>query len=176
MDTTTNCIKCETTGLTWVKSVKGKWYLGYPVQHTFEDGNTTTTHYKAHQCIPTAAGLAALEARKAERAAAEAERIAKEEAAKAELAKLRHVQAELGDKVELTGTVTMATDVETQFGTSRLVVIKTDDYQVAKMFTTAEWAWDVDFDEVITIKGTVKSHDSYQNTPQTNISRPKKVA
>lgn len=177
MTTTDNtCIKCGETGLIWAQSVKGKWYLGIPAQHTFEDGNTITTHIQGHNCVPTPEGLAALEARQAERQAKIDAEQAAIEAAKAELAKLRHVQAELGDKVELTGTVTMVTDVETQFGTSRLVVIKTDDYQVAKMFTTAGWAWDVDFDEVITIKGTVKSHDDYQGSPQTMLSRPKQIA
>lgn len=170
------CELCGTTGLTWAQSVKGKWYLGRPFQHTFEDGNTVTTHVQGHNCVPTPEGLAAMDARKAERQAKIDAEQAAIDAAKAELAKLRHVQAELGEQVELTGTVTMATSVETQFGKSRLVVIKTDDYQVAKMFTTAEWAWCVDFDEVITIKGTVKSHDDYEGSPQTMLSRPKQIA
>ena len=170
------CELCGTTGLTWAKSVKGKWYLGTPYQHTFEDGNVTTTHITGHNCEPTPEGLANLEARKAAKAAQIAADEAKAEAERQELAKLHHVEAKVGDAIELTGTVTMATTVETQFGKSRLVVIKTDDYQVAKMFTTAEWAWGVDFDKVITIKGTVKSHDDYEGTPQTMIARPKQLA
>lgn len=170
------CIKCGETGLIWAQSVKGKWYLGRPFQHTFEDGNTTTTHIQGHNCVPTPEGLAALEARRAERQAKIDAEQAAIEAAKAELAKLHHVEAEPGEQVELTGTVTMATTVETQFGKSRLVVIQTEDYQVAKMFTTAEWAWAVDFNEVITVKGAVKSHDDYQGIPQTMLNRPKQIA
>lgn len=143
--------------------------------HTFEDGNVATTHITGHNCVPTPEGLARLEARQADRQAKLDAEQAIIDAVKAEQAKLHHVEAEVGDAVELTGTVTMATTVETQFGKSRLVVIKTDDYQVAKMFTTAEWAWGVDFDEVITIKGTVKSHDDYEDSPQTMLTRPKQI-
>jgi len=169
------CIKCGTRGLTWAQSVKGKWYLGTPVEHTFEDGNTIITHTQGHDCTPTAEGLAAFETARQEK---EAERLAEQakfDAYKADQDKLHHVDAEIGEVVELTGVVTMATTVETQFGSSRLVIIKTDDYQVAKMFTTANWAWDVDFDEAITVKGTVGSHDDYQGTSQTTLKRPKRI-
>lgn len=169
------CVKCNTNNLTWSKSVKGNWYLGTPYLHTFEDGNQTTTHVMAHNCQPTPEGLAAMEARQAEKAAEAAELEAKLEFARQEKAKLHHIEAEVGAKVTFSGVVTMATTVETQFGSSRLVVVQTADYQVAKMFTTAEWAWDVDFDDVVMIQGTVKSHDEYEGIPQTMIARPKKI-
>ena len=170
------CIKCGTGGLVWAQSVKGKWYLGIPMQHTFEDGNTVTTHIAGHDCKPTAEGLALMEAKRIEREAEQAAKQALIDAALARKAKLHHVEAEIGSQVELTGKVTMAAEVETQFGCSKLVVIETDDFQVAKMFTTANWAWDINFDDIITIKGTVKSHDIYEGTPQTAINRPKRVA
>ena len=169
------CVKCNTDNLTWSKSVKGNWYLGTPYQHTFEDGNAVTTHVAAHNCIPTAEGLAAMEARQAERQAKLAAEQAKVDAYKAEQAKMRHVDAELGEKVTLTGVVTMATRLEGQFGSQVLLIIQTEDYQVAKMVTTAEWAWMVQFDEVITVSATVKSHDVYKDMPQTMIARPKKI-
>jgi hypothetical protein len=169
------CELCGTTGLTWAKSVKGKWYLGTPYQHTFEDGNTVTTHVTGHNCVPTPEGLARVEARKAERQAKLDAEQAKIDAAKAEQAKLHHVEAEVGEKVTLTGVVTMATRLEGQFGTQVLLVIQTEDYQVAKMITTAEWAWMVQFDEVITVTATVKSHDIYKDIPQTKLTRPKQI-
>ncbi len=169
------CVKCNTTDLTWSKSVKGNWYLGIPYLHTFEDGNQVTTHVMAHNCVATPEGLAAMEARQAEKAAEAAALEAKLEQARQQKAKLHHIEAEVGAKVTLTGVVTMATTVDTQFGSSRLVVVQTADYQVAKMFTTAEWAWAIDFEDVVTITGTVKSHDEYEGTPQTMIARPKQV-
>lgn len=175
MTTSATCIKCGTSGLTWAKSIKGNWYLGTPHQHTFEDGNAVTTHTAAHNCVPTPEGLAAMEARQAERQAELAAEQAKIDALHAEEAKLRHVDAEIGQKVTLTGVVTMATRVEGIYGSQVLLVIKTDDYQVAKVITTAEWAWMVQFDEVITITATVKSHDTYQGKPQTTLTRPKQI-
>lgn len=163
------------TGLVWAQSIKGKFYLGVPHQVSYESGVTITTHIAGHNCKPTAEGLALVEQMRQEKAAKAAAEAARLEAIQAELAKYRHVDAEIGSKVVLTGVVTMATTIETGYGNSRIIVIKTDDYQVAKMFTTAEWAWDVDFDDVITIKGTVDSHDEYQGQPQTKIKRPSLV-
>jgi hypothetical protein len=173
--TTTTCIKCNSTGLVWNQSLKGKWYLGIPVQHSFEDGNTVTTHIAAHNCIPTPEGLAAAEARRAERQAELAAEAARIEAYEAEQNKLSHVAAEVGEVVTLTGVVTMATEIDGHFGTQKLIVLKTDSYEVAKMFTTAAWAWSIDFDDVITVAATVKSHDSYDGKPQTAVTRPKLI-
>ena len=170
------CVKCGTTGLTWAQSMKGSWYMGYPVEHTFEDGNTIITHYAAHKCVPTPEGLAIMAERQAEREAKVAAEAAAKAAYEAELAKRRPVEADFGAVVTLTGKVTMATTIETQFGTSRIIVIQTEDYQVAKMFTTANWAWSVDFDEVITISGIVDTSEVYNGCPQTTIKRPKKVS
>ena len=175
MDKTT-CIKCGSQGLTWAQTTKGNWYLGYPVEHTFEDGNTIITHIAAHICASTPEGLAAMEARIAERQAERDAEQAKLDAIKAEQAKLHHVEAEIGEQVTLTGIVTMATSFDTAYGRQMVVVVKTDDHQVAKMFTTASWAWGVDFDDVITIAGTVKEHGEYQGIPQTTLTRPKLVA
>lgn len=149
--------------------------MGTPYQHTFEDGNTVTTHVAGHNCVPTPEGLARVEARKAERQAKLDAEQAKIDAAKAEQAKLHHVEAEVGEKVTLTGVVTMATRLQGQFGTQVLLVIQTEDYQVAKMVTTAEWSWMVQFDEVITVTATVKSHDVYRDIPQTTLTRPKQI-
>lgn len=160
------------TGLVWAQSIKGKFYLGVPHQISYESGVTITTHIAGHNCKPTEEGLALAEKMRAEKAAKNAAELARIEAIQAENAKLRHVEAEIGAKVVLTGVVIMAATIETGFGASRIIVIKTNDYQVAKMFTTAGWAWGVDFDDVVTIKGTVDSHDEYKNQPQTKIKRP----
>jgi hypothetical protein len=169
------CTRCGTAGLVWAQSIKGKWYLGVPHYHNFADGGSIITHIAGHNCKPTAEGLALMEQMRQEKAAKAAAEAERQEALQAELAKLRHVDAEIGSKIELTGVVTMATTIETGYGPSRIIVIKTNDYQVAKMFTTAEWSWGVNFDDVITIKGTVDTHDEYKGQPQTKIKRPSLV-
>jgi len=116
-----------------------------------------------------------MEARQAERAALAAQEQAKLDEALAMKAKLQHVSAEVGEKVTLTGVVTMATTLQGHYGAQRLITIQTEDYQVAKMITTADWAWSVDFHDVITVAAVVKSQDEYQGTPQTTLVRPKQV-
>jgi hypothetical protein len=87
-----------------------------------------------------------------------------------------HLDANIGDTVTVTGTVAVAISVDTQFGTSRLIVVNTDNNEAVKMFTTASWAWDVSRDDNITIQGTVKSFDHYDGDAQTMLNRPKKIA
>ena len=87
-----------------------------------------------------------------------------------------HLDANIGDIVTVTGTVAVAISVDTQFGTSRLIVVNTDNNEAVKMFTTASWAWDVSRDDNITIQGTVKSFDYYDGDAQTMLNRPKKIA
>jgi hypothetical protein len=175
-DDSKTCERCGMGGLIWNRSKAGKWYLGHQASHTFEDGNTVTTHVAAHDCKPTPEGIARMEQKAAERAAEQAAAELKLAAEKAELAKLHHVNAEVGDKITLTGVVTMATTLEGAYGRQKLVIIKTDDYAIAKMITTADWAWGVDFDEVITVTATVKDHTEYQGLPQSVLTRPKLVS
>jgi hypothetical protein len=66
--------------------------------------------------------------------------------------------------------------VDTQFGTSRLIIVNTDNNEAVKMFTTASWSWDVNRDDNITVQGTVKSFDHYDGDAQTTLNRPKKIA
>jgi hypothetical protein len=170
------CQRCGTTGLVWNKSVKGKWYLGTPHVHTFEDGNQVTTHVVAHNCNPTEEQQAKFEAERAEVIAARAQEQAELDARIAEANRAFHIPAEIGEKVTITGTVIMATDIETGFGTSRLIVVKTPEAYIGKMMTTAEWAWDVDFEEEVTVTAVIKSHDTYQGKAQTTLLRPKRHA
>jgi hypothetical protein len=102
--------------------------------------------------------------------------------AKAELARQKlelensrwsHLDAQIGDKVTVTGNITTAMSVETQYGTSRLIVIETAERQAVKLFTTAEWSWTATRDDAITIIGTVKSFDEYNGKAQTTLTRAK---
>jgi hypothetical protein len=87
-----------------------------------------------------------------------------------------HLDANIGGTVTITGTVVVAISVDTQFGTSRLIVVNTDNNEAVKMFTTASWAWNVNHDDNVTIQGTVKSFDYYDGDAQTMLNRPKVIA
>ena len=110
-------------------------------------------------------------AREKREAKREAERIAHE----AELAQWKHLSAELGESVTVTGVVSVAVTIDTQWGSSRLIVIESAQREAIKLFTTAEWAWDVQSDEALTVTGVVKSFDNYDGKPQTVLNRPKRI-
>lgn len=119
------------------------------------------------------------EAKREEREAEFARREAQEEAARvareAENARWSYLDGEIGDKVTVIGNIAVASTIETQFGTSRLIVIETADRQAVKLFTSAEWSWSVERDEAISVTGTIKGFGEYDGRPQTQLNRPKKA-
>ena len=119
--------------------------------------------------------LAELEADRPRREAEEAKREAERIAHEAELAQWKHLSAELGESVTVTGVVSVAVTIDTQWGSSRLIVIESAQREAIKLFTTAEWAWDVQSDEALTVTGVVKSFDNYDGKPQTVLNRPKRI-
>lgn len=99
----------------------------------------------------------------------------REEAQKAEQApRITRYAGEVGQKL----TVTRAIAVEQHFGhypnTSMLIIVE-DGPAVAKMFTTAAWAFDVQQGDEVTVTGTVKAHEEYQGDEQTVLTRPKRT-
>jgi len=125
------------------------------------------------------------EARKAKRDAIEGEKIRVQHAfdieRQAELKAMRdiansssaYIESNIGDAVELDGTVSYIRTVETQFGTSLLVIIRVDFEHEVKAFTTAGWAWSAEKGDRITVRGTVKSFDDYEGRKSTQLSRVK---
>jgi hypothetical protein len=109
-------------------------------------------------------------------AEAEAKRQAEaRQAREAESAQWSHVEGVEGDRVTVAGTVAVAVSIDTDYGTSRLIVIETPERQAVKVFTTAEWAWGVERGEAITVVGAIKAHTVYEGRPQTQLVRPKRV-
>ena len=83
----------------------------------------------------------------------------------------------VGERITLTGTVTTRMGVEGYRYDSppqMLIVLDCGD-AVAKMITTAAWAYDVKHGDQLTVTGIVKVHALYNGIPQTVLLRPKKV-
>ena len=125
------------------------------------------------------ATLEALDAHVAKLAVARDKREAKREAERlayeAELAQWKHLDAHVDETVTVTGVVAVSAVIDTQWGSSKLIVIETPEREAVKLFTSANWAWGVERDETVTVTGTVKSFDNYDGKPQTVLSRPKRV-
>lgn len=99
--------------------------------------------------------------------------------AKAEkLAASRHA-GEVDEKVTVTGTVTVATTVDTRYGTARLVVVTGtgDDAGVTvKAFGSGKTLWEAAKGQDVTVTGTVSKHGEYDGLPQTELARAKVTA
>jgi hypothetical protein len=110
-------------------------------------------------------------------AEAEAKRQAEaRQAREADNAQWSYVEGAEGDKVTVEGVIAVAVTIDTDYGTSRLIVIETPERQAVKVFTTAEWAWGVERGEAIAVVGAIKAHTVYEGRPQTQLVRPKRVA
>lgn len=77
----------------------------------------------------------------------------------------------VGERVQVSGTVKFIRDCETSFGTSRLLVVKGNDGNEVKTFTTSQGCWDLKVGSSVSIKGTVSNHETYKGTKSTMVKR-----
>lgn len=83
----------------------------------------------------------------------------------------------IGEKVTLSGTVSLAMAVAGYHYRSpdQMLLVIDCETAVAKTTTSARWAYDVQRGDQLTITGTVKKHDDYRGIPQTVLSRPQRT-
>ena len=88
--------------------------------------------------------------------------------------------ADIGEKVDVTGAVTVATsfDVPSYRGygpddRKALVVVTLDDGHVVKATGTGRSLFDIERGTRVRIRGTVKDHDNYRGQDQTVLTRAK---
>lgn len=87
--------------------------------------------------------------------------------------------AVVGARVEADVTIRYARDYEGQYGTRHLVTMEDADGRTLKTWSSGEFGWaaaamlrDADGQPVTArIKGTVKAHEEYKGTPQTELTR-----
>jgi len=82
----------------------------------------------------------------------------------------------VGEKVTLTGVVRTAMRVDgyTYHSPASVLLVVDCGSAVAKMTTTAAWAYGVHVGDPLTVTGTVKAHPEWNGTKQTVLARPKK--
>jgi len=100
--------------------------------------------------------------------------IPKEEKARKELPATQWLDADAGDKVQLTGTVRFVKQIESYFGESTMFIVNCGENEV-RFFTTAQAFNDIGVEAEITFTATVKSFDEYQGREFTNLNRPKLI-
>lgn len=79
---------------------------------------------------------------------------------------------EVGAKVTVTGTVVFTKVVDSQYGSSVLVVVDADGDKVTT-FATAAWVWETHKDDTVTLTGTVKAHEEWEGEKRTVLTRTK---
>lgn len=92
-------------------------------------------------------------------------------------AKQRHLDAQVGEKVTVTGTVVVRATYETYYAgpavLNCLLVIEADgdnDGVTVKVSGTGATLWTAGKGDKVTVTGKVKKHDKYQGTPQTILN------
>ncbi len=81
----------------------------------------------------------------------------------------------VGQKVTLTGEVVTSLKVDgfTRNSVPQVMLVLDCGTAVAKLVTTAGWAYTVHVGDSLTVEATVKAHHSYLGLPQTRLTRPK---
>lgn len=128
---------------------------------------------------------AKLDAQKAKRDAKKAqearEAFAFEKERHAEMVALREIQnsafdfiaGEVGEVVEVEGKVAFQKVIESQFGSSLLVIVRVDFEHEVKMFTSARWAYEANVGDEVRIRGAIKAQDIYEGRKATQLTRVK---
>jgi len=183
------CWKCGGTGIYWLRTVTANGVrptqaVCFPCNGTghakkifssVEEIQKADARNEAAKMAREEKEIAKREAMKAQLLAEEAKREEARKQLQAENESWVYLDANTGDKVTVTGTVSVAKTIDTQYGASNLIVIETENKEAVKLFTTAQWAWDVDANQTITVTGTVKSFDEYEGRRQTQLARPKQI-
>ncbi len=81
-----------------------------------------------------------------------------------------------GEPIQFTGTVELTKQIEGEYGLSILVVVVDSDGNRIKMFTTAEWVWEVEQGDAVALKAKVKKHEEYEGVKQTLVKCPKPIS
>lgn len=113
------------------------------------------------------ANIAAYEAQQ------EAERLAAEAAAAEREAASSHLVGEIGERVGFTGTVKVLKSFSGNYGPSLFVVVALTTGGEVKFFSTANFAWDLNEGDEVSLTGEIAGFDAYQGTKQTTVKKAK---
>lgn len=79
----------------------------------------------------------------------------------------------VGERLEVSGKVTMVREIAGYYGTTLLVGVSVGAGDRVKMFTTAAWADAAEVGDQVRLAGVVKAHEEYEGKRETVLKRPK---
>jgi hypothetical protein len=109
-------------------------------------------------------------------AAWEAEQEVEKAAAAAREAKLQeqaHLTGEIGERVAFSGVVKLTRSFSGNYGPSLLVVVSLEGGSEVKFFSTANFAWELNEGDQVSLTGEISGFDSYGDSKQTVVKKAK---
>jgi hypothetical protein len=79
---------------------------------------------------------------------------------------------QLGEDIEVEGTLSTFRKIPSKFGETNLIVVTLDDGRQVKSFSNAKSFWGLEEGQRITIRGEVRSHETYHGSEATVLKRP----
>lgn len=77
----------------------------------------------------------------------------------------------VGKREVFIGTVTAVIPYETMYGSGKVVKMLDADGNTLKSLTSGAWAYGLNVGDEVTVKATVKSHDTWREAKETNLTR-----
>jgi len=176
------CNRCSGTGIYWLKDALSRPYPG----ECYKCGGAKTLGptYTANQIHTMAERRAKAQTRRdakrqtqwennaATRQAQQLAEQTRQTEIQNEKAKWEWLDGEIGETQKLTITIDRNITVESQYGTSNLLLATIDPTHKIKIFTAANWSNNAEPGETYTITAKIKSHDEYQGEKITQLTRP----
>ena len=92
-------------------------------------------------------------------------------------AKAMYLEGAIGDRVAFSGTVKKAMSFDTNYGyqsgTSRMLIVETEDNCSIKMTTSSDWAFDINEGDEVSMSATIKEFSEFRGGKQTVVKSPR---
>lgn len=79
----------------------------------------------------------------------------------------------VGERIEIKGCVDKIREVDSLYGLSMLIGMRTDEGNIITFFSKSDWVFKTKIGEILKIKGTIKSHKEINKDKTTQINRVK---
>lgn len=166
------CFKCNGIGL------EGKTYPDLPtaIAHLAKLEQSRVKAQAKRKAKETARLDAWKEANKDRLEAESKARAERQAQLEVQIAKSVYLSGSVGDRITFEGVVTKAMTFDTNYGyqagSVRMLIVETKNNEVVKMSTTADWAYDLNEGDSVSMVATIKEFSEFRGIKQTIVKSP----
>ena len=166
------CFKCNGIGL------EGKTYSDLPtaIAHLAKLEQSRVKAQAKRKAKETARLDAWKEANKDRLEAESKARAERQAELEVQIAKSVYLSGSVGDRITFEGVVTKAMTFDTNYGyqagSVRMLIVETENNEVVKMNTTADWAYDLNEGDSVSMVATIKEFSDFRGIKQTIVKSP----